>query len=51
MHHGRRFIHYDSLDGSSLRARKTFTVLLCLLRGHILHSSELGNGEEVKTAP
>jgi len=50
MHHGRRFIHYDSLDGSSVPARKTFTILWCLLRWDILYSSELGNCEEVEIA-
>jgi len=31
MHHGSRFIHYDSPDGRTLRARNTFTVLWRLL--------------------
>jgi len=37
MHHGRRFMHYDSPDGRTLRARKTFTVLWCPLRWHMLY--------------
>ena len=47
MHHGRRFIHYDSLDGRTLRA----LFYVHHLRWHILYSSDLGNYEEVEIAP
>jgi len=50
--HQRRFIYYGSPDGSTLRARKTFTVLWRLITlTYSLYSSELGNGEEMETAP
>ena len=53
MHHGRRFIHYDSLDGRTLRARKTYSLFYDAYYADICsidYSSEIGNGEEVEIA-
>jgi len=53
MHHGRRFIHYDSLDGRTLRARRTYSLFYDAYYADICstdYSSEIGNGEVVEIA-